>query len=262
MVGNLIENKAKLKRIFIEPNLPDGLKPLMEIAHNLWWSWDHDAIALFKALGDGLMEQHNYNPIAVLENLTTEQANELIANKQFMKSLKEVHAAFIQYTEKAPAKKGPQVGYFCMEYGLHQSLRLYSGGLGVLAGDYLKEVSDRNFNLVAVGLLYRYGYFQQGISLNGEQLHLMDPAKFTQLPLVPVRDENGEWTKIYINLAGRTVWAKIWELKVGRMSLYLLDTDIDDNRWEDRSLTHQLYGGDNEHRLKQELCWALAVCAH
>ena len=253
MVGNLIENKAKLKRIFIEPNLPDGLKPLMEIAHNLWWSWDHDAIALFKALGDGLMEQHNYNPIAVLENLTTEQANELIANKQFMKSLKEVHAAFIQYTEKAPAKKGPQVGYFCMEYGLHQSLRLYSGGLGVLAGDYLKEVSDRNFNLVAVGFLYSYGYFQQGISLNGEQLHLMDPAKFTQLPLVPVRDENGEWTKIYINLAGRTVWAKIWELKVGRMSLYLLDTDIDDNRWEDRSLTHQLYGGDNEHRLKQEL---------
>lgn len=253
MVGNLIENKAKLKRIFIEPNLPDGLKPLMEIAHNLWWSWNHEAIELFNALGDGLMEQHNYNPIAVLENLTTEQANDLIANKQFMKSLKEIHAAFIEYTEKAPAKKGPQVGYFCMEYGLHQSLRLYSGGLGVLAGDYLKEVSDRNFNLVAVGLLYRYGYFQQGISLNGEQLHLMDPAKFTQLPLVPVRDENGEWTKIHINLAGRTIWAKIWELKVGRMSLYLLDTDIDDNRWEDRSLTHQLYGGDNEHRLKQEL---------
>ena len=253
MVGNLIDNKAKLKRIFVEPKLPDGLQPLMEIAHNLWWTWNHDAIALFKMIGEGLLEQHNYNPIAVLEHLTAEQAGELIANKGFMKAMKEVHAEFIQYVEKAPAKSGPLVGYFCMEYGLHQSLRLYSGGLGVLAGDYLKEVSDRNFNLVAVGLLYRYGYFQQGITLNGEQLHLMDPAKFTQLPLSPVRDDNGEWIKIHINLTGRTVWAKVWELKVGRMSLYLLDTDIEDNRWEDRSLTHQLYGGDNEHRLKQEL---------
>lgn len=253
MVGNLLENNARLKRIFIEPNLPEGLKPLMELAHNLWWSWNHDAIALFNAIGEGLMEKYNYNPIALLDHLSVEQANSLVADKSFMKKMKEVYTEFIQYTEKAPSKAGPHVAYFCMEYGLHQSIRLYSGGLGVLAGDYLKEVSDRNFNLTAVGLLYRYGYFQQGISLNGEQLHLMDPAKFTQLPLSPVRDANGEWIKIHINLAGRTVWAKVWELKVGRVSLYLLDTDIDDNLWEDRSLTHQLYGGDNEHRLKQEL---------
>lgn len=253
MVGNLAENKAKLKRIFIEPNLPAGLKPLMEIAHNLWWSWNHEATDLFRSVGEGLLEKHNYNPIALLDDLSTEQANELIANKTFMKKMKEVHSDFIDYTTNAPKKTGPQVAYFCMEYGLQQSMRLYSGGLGVLAGDYLKEVSDRNFNLVAVGLLYRYGYFQQGISLNGEQLHLMDAAKFTQLPLQPVKDAQGEWIKVHVNLAGRTVWAKVWELKVGRMSLYLLDSDIDDNVWEDRSLTHQLYGGDNEHRLKQEL---------
>ena len=132
-------------------------------------------------------------------------------------------------------------------------MRLYSGGLGILAGDYLKEVSDRNFNLVAVGLLYRYGYFQQGISLNGEQIHHFEPAKFTLLPLQPVRDERGEWIKINVNLSGRTVWAKVWLLPVGRMNLYLLDTDIDDNVWEDRSISHQLYGGDNENRLRQEL---------
>jgi glycogen phosphorylase len=253
MVGNLTDNKAKLKRIFIEPNLPEGLKPLMVLARNIWWSWNDGATALFKSIGEGLLEKHNYNAIALLDDLSIEQANELVSNKEFMKSMKEVYAQFIDYTQKAPAPKGPKVAYFCMEYGLQQSLRLYSGGLGVLAGDYLKEVSDRNFNLVAVGLLYRYGYFQQGITLHGEQQHIMDAAKFTQLPLEPVRDENGEWVKIHINLSGRTVWAKVWELKVGRMSLYLLDTDIDDNRWEDRSITHQLYGGDNEHRLKQEL---------
>jgi len=253
MVGNLLENNARLKRIFIEPTLPEGLFPLMELAHNLWWSWNHRAIALFDLIGPGLMEQYNYNPIALLEHLSMEQANRLVEDKAFMRLLKEVHGDYKQYMEQAGAPKGPRIAYFCMEYGLHQSIRLYSGGLGVLAGDYLKEASDRNFNLVAVGLLYRYGYFQQGISLNGEQLHLMDAAKFTQLPLSPVRDEKEEWVKIHINLAGRTVWAKVWELKVGRISLYLLDTDIDDNLWEDRSLTHQLYGGDNEHRLKQEL---------
>jgi glycogen phosphorylase len=117
----------------------------------------------------------------------------------------------------------------------------------------LKEISDQNANFVAIGLLYRYGYFRQGISMHGEQIHHYDAGKFTQLPLQPVRDARGEWIKIHVNLAGTTVWAKVWLLPVGRMSLYLLDTDIDDNRWEDRSITHQLYGGDNEHRLKQEL---------
>ncbi len=140
-----------------------------------------------------------------------------------------------------------------MEYGLHQSVRLYSGGLGVLAGDYLKEISDSNSNFIAVGLLYRYGYFQQGISMSGEQIHHSEPAKFTQLPLHPVRDDRDEWVKVHINLSGRTVWAKVWALPVGRMSLYLLDTDIDDNVWEDRVITHQLYGGDNENRLRQEI---------
>ena len=253
MVGNLTQNGAKLKRIFIEPTLPEGLRPLAELSHNLWWSWQHDAIDLFKSIDAKQFEALNFNPVALLDELSIEKARELLANVDFMSKMKRIHKEFRDYIDKAPAKSAPQVGYFCMEYGLHQSMRLYSGGLGVLAGDYLKEVSDRNFNLFAVGLLYRYGYFQQGITMHGEQIHHVEPAKFTQLPLQPVRDERGEWVKTHVNLAGRTVWAKVWLLPVGRVSLYLLDTDIDDNTWEDRSITHQLYGGDSENRLRQEI---------
>jgi len=253
MVGSLTQKSAKLKRIFIEPKLPETLSPLAELAQNLWWSWDHEAIELFKNIDAQAFEAHHYNPLALLDELSTEKAQALIADKQFVAKMKQVHARFHAYLNEAPKKKQPQIAYFCMEYGLHQSLRLYSGGLGVLAGDYLKEISDRNANFIAVGMLYRYGYFQQGLSMSGEQIHTTEPAKFTQLPIQPVRDERGEWIKIHVNLSGRTVWAKVWVLPVGRMPLYLLDTDIDDNAWEDRSITHQLYGGNNEHRLKQEL---------
>ena len=253
MLGNLTENGAKLKRIFIEPKLPASLAPLNELAHNLWWSWQHDAIDLFKNIDPQRFEALNYNPVALLDELGVEKAQSLLDDAGFMSRMKKIHSDFKNYLDKAPALTEPQIAYFCMEYGLHQSMRLYSGGLGVLAGDYLKEASDCNTNLVAVGLLYRYGYFQQAISLHGEQIHQLDAAKFTQLPLRPVRDSRGEWIKIHVNLAGRTVWIKVWLLAVGRIQLYLLDTDIDDNRWEDRSITHQLYGGDNENRLRQEL---------
>lgn len=253
MVGNLTKNNAQLKRIFIEPKLPSGLSPLMELAGNLWWSWQHDAIDLFKSVDAAKFEASNYNPLVLLDELNIERAQELLDDKNFMSTMKRLHADFKAYMAQKPNKDVPNIAYFCMEYGLHQSVRLYSGGLGVLAGDYLKEVSDRNIPLVAVGLLYRYGYFQQGISLHGEQIHHLDAAKFTQMPLHPVRDEQGEWVKIEVNMNGRTVWAKVWELPVGRVPLYLLDTDVDDNRWEDRSITHQLYGGDNENRLRQEM---------
>ena len=252
-VGNLTQSGAKLKRIFIEPKLPDGLAPLAELAQNIWWCWNHEATELFQRIAPQQFIAHQYNPVALLDDLSIERAQELLSDVDFIARMKRVHRSFRDYMDMAPALTGPKIGYFCMEYGLHQSLRLYSGGLGVLAGDYLKEISDRNANFVAVGLLYRYGYFQQGISHNGEQLHNYEPVKFTQLPLEPVRDARGEWIKINVNLSGRTVWAKVWKLPVGRMPLYLLDTDIDDNIWEDRSITHQLYGGDNENRLRQEI---------
>jgi alpha-glucan phosphorylase-like protein len=253
MVGSLTQNSAKLKRIFIEPKLPEALSLLTELAQNLWWSWDHEAIELFKSIDPEQFEAHYYNPLSLLDELTTEKAQALTDNSDFIARMKNIHARFVAYLTEVPAKKDPKIAYFCMEYGLHQSVRLYSGGLGVLAGDYLKEISDSNSNFIAVGLLYRYGYFQQGISMSGEQIHHSEPAKFTQLPLHPVRDDRDEWVKVHINLSGRTVWAKVWALPVGRMSLYLLDTDIDDNVWEDRVITHQLYGGDNENRLRQEI---------
>lgn len=253
MVGSLTQNSAKLKRIFIEPKLPEALSLLTELAQNLWWSWDHEAIELFKSIDPEQFEAHYYNPLSLLDELTTEKAQALTDNSDFIARMKNIHARFVSYLTEVPAKKDPKIAYFCMEYGLHQSVRLYSGGLGVLAGDYLKEISDSNSNFIAVGLLYRYGYFQQGISMSGEQIHHSEPAKFTQLPLHPVRDDRDEWVKVHINLSGRTVWAKVWALPVGRMSLYLLDTDIDDNVWEDRVITHQLYGGDNENRLRQEI---------
>jgi alpha-glucan phosphorylase-like protein len=253
MVGNLTQSGAKLKRIFIEPKLPEGLAPLAELSQNIWWCWNHDAIELFQSIDREKFISLQHNPVALLDELSVERARALLDDAEFVSRMKRVHKSFRDYMAKGASKSGPQIAYFCMEYGLHQSLRLYSGGLGVLAGDYLKEISDRNANFVAVGLLYRYGYFQQGISNNGEQLHNYEPVKFTQLPLQPVRDVRGEWVKIHVNLSGRTVWAKVWELPVGRMSLYLLDTDIDDNVWEDRNITHQLYGGDNENRLRQEL---------
>ncbi len=253
MIGQLNQSPFKLKRIFIESQLPQGLMPLRELANNLWWSWNRDAIELFRSIDQQRWANVEYNPIRLLDELSPAKANALLADQAFMNRVKAIDQAFKDYLKAKPAKGAPRIAYFSMEYGLHISLHIYSGGLGVLAGDYLKEASDCNANMVAVGLLYRYGYFQQSISLHGEQVNNYPAQKFTQLPLQPVFDAKGEWLKLGIGMKGRLVFAKVWELRVGRMPLYLLDTDLDENSWEDRKLTHQLYGGDNEHRLQQEI---------
>lgn len=253
MIGNLKDNKVRLKRIFIESQLPKSLEPLQELANNIWWCWNREAIELFESLDPKNWVKSRYNPVKILHNLSVERTQALAGDKDFLKQLAKVYKDYKAYISKKPAANAPQIGYFSMEYGLHTSLRLYSGGLGVLAGDFLKEASDSNVNMVGIGLLYRYGYFQQGISLQGDQINNYPPQKFTDLPVRPVKDEHGEWLKIQIGLKGRMVFAKIWELHIGRISLYLLDTDLDENSWEDRSLTHQLYGGDTEHRLRQEI---------
>ncbi len=244
----------QLKRIFVESKLPETLLPLQTLANNLWWSWQKDAIELFQFISNGLtLETAGYNPIVLLDEMSLETTQQLLGDEAFMAKLQQVDQAFNAYMTELPRSDSPRIAYFCMEYGLHISLHLYSGGLGVLAGDFLKEASDMNVDMVAVGLMYRHGYFQQEISLHGDQIHNYPPQKFTQLPILPVRDDVGEWIKVAVELQGRTVYAKVWELKVGRISLYLLDTDIPENSWEDRGLTHQLYGGNNEHRLKQEI---------
>lgn len=253
MIEQLKDNRIHLKRIFIEPQLPNELQALKAIANNIWWSWQEEGIQLFKAIDAELFEAVRFNPVQLLDEVSADRLNALAADKAFLARLKAVEKSQAAYLKAKPDTASPRIAYFCMEYGLHISLRLYSGGLGVLAGDYLKEASDMNVNLNAVGLLYRYGYFQQSVSLNGDQINNYPPQQFTKMPLLPARDANGEWVKVSVGLQGRSVYAKVWELKVGRISLYLLDTDIDENAWEDRKLTHQLYGGDNEHRLKQEI---------
>ena len=244
--------EMKLHRIFIQNQLPEQLSFLHELSHNIWWSWNAAAQELFRSIDPDLFIELNYNPVALLETVKPSRLQELAKDKNYLKQVKTVKKRFDDYMG-VPHKQGPKLAYFSMEYGLHISLKLYSGGLGVLAGDYLKEASDSNVELFGVGLLYRYGYFNQGLSMNGDQIHRYPPQKFTQLPVEPVRNEDGTWMKITVPIQGRLVQAKIWRLPIGRISLYLLDTDHEDNNQDDRALTHMLYGGDNEHRLKQEI---------
>lgn len=246
-------NDMHLKRIYIESRLPESLSPLRELANNLWWCWNREAEDLFRRIAGDQWEALQYNPIAVLDEMSAEQARQCMEDEEFMARLKSAHKAFQAYMKEKPAQEMPLVGYFCMEYGLHISLKLYSGGLGVLAGDYLKQASDSNVNMVAIGLLYRHGYFQQEVSMHGDQISHYPAQMFTKLPVQAVRDDKGEWVKISLNYPGRKVFAKLWRMQVGRIDLYLLDTDIDENSKEDRELTDALYGGDNEYRLRQEI---------
>ena len=245
-------NKPHWYKVLVNPYFPDSLLPLKELSMNLWWSWDSDAQQLFENINPQLWETTKHNPIALLEMLEIKQVRQLENDPEFISRLNEVYQKFTSYMSAKPTEKN-SIAYFCMEYGLHASVKLYSGGLGILAGDYLKEASDTNRNFVAVGLLYRYGYFNQKISPFGDQINEKIPQKFTHLPMIPVRDEKNNWVHVSMLFPGRTVFAKVWKMQVGRISLYLLDTDLDENNEADRQITHQLYGGDWENRLKQEL---------
>lgn len=246
-------NDPVWKRVLVRSEVPKQLEPLRKLAQNLWWSWNYRAIELFESIDPVLWERSQHNPVSLLESLNFEQYQALIANKTFMANMKAVLAEFDTYMKAPKAAKSPKVAYFCMEYGLHSVIKLYSGGLGVLAGDYLKEASDCNSDMIAVGLLYRYGYFKQTLSPFGEQVANYKPQKFSYLPVLPVKDKDNNWIKINIQLPGRTLYAKVWKIDVGRVPLYLLDTDLEENQEHDRSISHQLYGGDWENRLKQEI---------
>ena len=248
----LKKGKPNWKKVLIYPEFPRSLEALQELANNLWWSWNYEAEELFEMIDTKLWKKLN-NPVMLLQALTLDQMKDLETNEEFFKKLKSVYAKFVKYMSIRPGEKDKKVAYFSMEFGLHNSLKIFSGGLGLLAGDYLKEASDTNKNFVGIGLLYRYGYFNQKISLIGDQISEMIPQKFSQLPIKPVRDEKNNWVKVGLALPGRTMYAKVWLAEVGRIPLYLLDTDIDDNTSVDRTVTHQLYGGDWENRLKQEL---------
>ncbi|MFW5793313.1 MAG: alpha-glucan family phosphorylase [Bacteroidota bacterium] len=244
--------KPKWKKIRIETHIPDDFADLQKLAQNLWWTWNNEAEELFKMIDPDLWETHQKNPLVMLDNLSVNHYDVIRKDKDFTKKYKEVIADFKEYLKKGENKKPGTIAYLSMEYGLHSTVKIYSGGLGVLAGDYLKQASDDNINLVGIGLLYRYGYFTQNLSVQGEQTASYFPHNFSHMSAVPVRDENNNWIKISIAFPGRTLHAKVWKIDVGRIPLYLMDTDIPENNSADRFITHQLYGGDWENRFKQE----------
>lgn len=239
--------------VIVHRNVPKKLHALEELANNLWWCWNQDAKDLFESLDPIAWKKVYYNPIVLLDTISLQRYQELENDEEFVAKLAAVHNHFKTYMNNKSDLSEASVAYFCMEYGLHSSLKIYSGGLGILAGDYLKEASDKGVRMTGIGLLYRYGYFTQRLSTSGEQENIYEAQLFDKIPVSAVRDEEGNWVTIKIALPGRDLHARVWKVNVGRVELFLMDTDIEDNLPEDRSVTHHLYGGDWENRLKQEL---------
>ncbi len=245
-------NEPIWREVYTHSSLPKELMPLEEIATNLWWVWNHEGAKLFGKLDKNLWKSTEGNPVLMLQSLSVKRMDEILADKELMAEIKSVYTQFKEYINTKPDKSKPSVAYFSMEYGLTNILKIYSGGLGVLAGDYLKEASDSNIDLNAVGFLYRYGYFTQSLSMDGQQIANYEAQNFSTLPLSQVFDSAGQAMLLEVPYPGRTVYAHIWRVDVGRIPLYLMDTDIPENSEWDRSITHQLYGGDWENRMKQE----------
>src|SRR3954463_3929565 len=242
------------------PTLPAALEPLREMVFNLWWTWEPSARRLFRHLDPELWNRTNHNPVRMLQLSRQARLVEVAQDKDFLRELKEVHDAYRNYLarEDTYGKTGPgraiekPVAYFSAEFGFHESIPNYSGGLGILAGDHCKSASDLDLNFVAVGLLYRHGYFKQQIDRDGVQGAVSLNQNFHHLPIREVR-QNDARVLVSVRILDRDVLAKIWELHVGRINLYLLDTDVAENTPEDRLITAELYGGDLEMRMRQEM---------
>ena len=245
-------NTPVWRDITVESRMPAQLNILQEMARNIWWVWNNEALSMFKSIDPEIWKAVNGNPVMLLNRVSYERLEEIVADKSMMYTINAQYEKFRKYIDEKPKGNLPSVAYFSMEYGLANVLKIYSGGLGILAGDYLKEASDSNIDMVAVGFLYRYGYFTQTLSMDGQQLANYEPQNFNQLPIEQVVDENGHPIILEVPYPGRIVYANIWRVNVGRVSLYLMDTDLELNSEFDRSITYQLYGGDWENRMKQE----------
>ena len=246
-------NAPQWRMLTVKATLPDELKCLGEIAHNMWWVWNAEARDLFRDLDEQIYHEVRHNPVMLLERLTFARKEAILKDKALMKRVKDVSTKFREYMDVKPDKSRPSVAYFCMEYGIHSALKIYSGGLGMLAGDYVKEASDSNVDMCAVGFLYRFGYFTQSLSIDGQQIANYEAQNFSSLPIVRQLDENGNPLVIDVPYMNYHVYAYVWRVNVGRVSLYLLDTDNEMNSEYDKPITHSLYGGDWENRLKQEI---------
>jgi len=252
---------ANLFTLEVEPRIPDALARLPELADNLFYSWDRDVRALFRALDVDLWHAVGHNPRLLLRRVGQQRLHEAALNTRFLDLYRSALLRFDDYMAHGLSSEvagilDPErdlIAYFCAEYGFHESLRIYSGGLGILAGDHCKTASDLGLPFVAVGLLYRQGYFDQGIDRHGYQEAWLHPSRFADLPLSVVRDATGEELRVSVPMERYEVQVRIWEARVGRLAAYLLDTDVAANDEIDRGITHRLYGGDQETRIRQEL---------
>ena len=241
------------KDIYVQSDVPEKLAALKDLANNLWWSWNTEAESIFRRMDPSLWEEVRHNPKILLEKIDYKRLLVLEDDDEFVTDLRKVDKTFRDYMNRPDDPDKPSVAYFSMEFGIHPCLKIYSGGLGILAGDYLKEASDSNMKIIGVGFIYRYGYFKQKLGPKGEQLTIYEAEDFSRLPINPVKDNDGNHLSVGVVWPGRTVKIRVWEAKIGKVRLILLDTDFDDNSSSDRTVTHYLYGGDHENRLRQEL---------
>lgn len=244
----------------VVPNIPERLSKLLEIANNMWWSWDSEAIELFFRMDRDLWVECGQNPRLLLGRIEQDRLNALAKNDSFLAHMDRVYARLQNYMStntyferNIHVPKEMCIVYMSAEFGVHECINIYSGGLGVLAGDHLKAASDLGMPLVGLGLLYREGYFRQYLNPDGWQQELYPPNDFYNMPIEKVKDEEGKPLVIEVEYPGRMVKAYVWKCQVGRVPLYLLDTDHEDNSPADRAITGQLYGGDRETRIKQEI---------
>ncbi|MGL6097154.1 MAG: alpha-glucan family phosphorylase [Fimbriiglobus sp.] len=242
------------------PSLPDRLQPLQKLAYNLWWCWHADAVALFRRIDPDLFEALDHSPVKLLTATEQSRFEELATDDGFLAHMDRVAAALDRYMtgktwfqESYKGDQGLRVAYFSAEFGIHESVPVYSGGLGVLAGDHLKSASDLGVPLSGVSLMYREGYFRQYLNVDGWQQERYPENDFFNLPLIAETDAEGDPILVLAPLPGRDVLLKIWRIQVGRVPLYLLDANIPQNRPEDRNITAQLYGGDQHTRIQQEI---------
>ena len=245
-------NQPSWKNVTVKSHIPAAFHPLDEIAHNLWFCWNQEALDLFRSLDAKIWDEVDQNPVELLNRISYKRLTELSEDKEVLARIKKVYKLFRDYMDEKPNAKRASVAYLCMEYGMNHNVKIYSGGLGVLAGDYVKEASDSNVDMCAVGFLYRYGYFTQTLSMDGQQIANYEAQDFDRMPIERVLDANGNQVVVDVPFSTFTVHALIWRVNVGRVPLYLLDTDNEMNSEFDRQITHALYGGDWENRMKQE----------
>ena len=249
-------------KITVNPQLPKNINRLQEIANNLWWSWNTEFLRLFKRIDNDLWETVDKNPVKFLKRVSQERIEMASKDERFLKEYNKVVKNFDDYmsskdtwfNKKYPNSRNDLIAYFSAEYGLDQTIPIYSGGLGILSGDHLKSASDLGIPLIGIGLLYKNGYFNQKIEgYGGMQVSEYTDIDLENLPITPVKNEKGEELIIYVKFPKRRLYLKVWQINVGRVKLYLLDSDIDNNNPEDRDVTLRLYGGDQEMRIRQEI---------